>query len=1062
MPLEPQENEIALTLGMDTSQSDDLAEPTHMRLVENLHWRRRGELEKRPVHGVSETIVAAPDSLYAESDSCGLVSHDGTPVVVTGGHGIAAYSEEISDVVYGRARTTIASGDDDLNYCPVSYEVSRRFIDRAQSNKLDAGIFSVASAQHDGIHVIAWITNGSTPRLLCKAIDVDSGQVLAHVEYDNLVSSAFMVQACEYTESGKEGVLIAYVDDSSSPYTISTIRYNAATNAFVTDSALATTATNTFAIVKNGNRIYCAYNDNSTGFLTVDDRTLGAAPVSTHVATHSAIGVDIVVGTDTLIASCTTSKVYTEQFGAPADVVELLTASSETYYKVTAAAQSLSGSSDDAVVYATSVTSTSPTSTRVTAREVNFGSAITQPGTTSYLPHCVTVANAFTLRGFAHVVLAVYTKVDGDDAAYVNAERPSPTSCFVARYRAGTGGWARHDAVAKLCHDRFFVTNHLSFDPGGLGLGKQGSSVYVDSANNAWLALTADPSPATSVAGYHYPQTIFLERISAARPMPVPYAHPEPGITLVAGALPWQFDGNMPSECTALVPPVAVVDLPGAGSFTGTYSFIPVYTWTDAAGRLHRMPGNAVSTSPTADQIDVYVSVCPMRSYGYTSASPDMEPELYVTTTGGSVYNLLLDAGGSGNKAVYSSITSDGLWYKFTNALPGNNATGPYPFGSSPLELPPEPPPAFLHVARVLDRMWAIDAEDRSRVWYSKPLVAGYGVEWCVANTLTVGDECTAVVDMAGGALILARGGLYVVSGEGPDATGSTGSFSPAVKLNHTVDCIDPVSVCRVPQGVVFRGRRGFYLFNGQDAVPWAVPIDPEVLTDPLLDPSTSNSYRMRTVYQEQTSEIQICGAPGSVGGTNGHRLVYNLFEDKWSRYASTGVEVHDLAVARGKLWALSEISSASVLRDELLYSRSGVSYNSDADTPCQISTPWYRLDKVAGMARLWRAWFALKLPSDVADLNTVTLSYYVDDSDTLAQQVSWTGAELAATYSTTGVVASLPFVPMNELQVVRSFRFTLAWTFTSASSGPKPLSMRLRFGVRPSLNKRNRLPAKG
>jgi hypothetical protein len=1075
MALVPQEIEIGLNLGMDTKQSDELQAPSSMRLVENLHWRGQGQIEKRPAHDVSAAIAEPTGSLYDEADACGLVTRDKSPIVVTGKHGLAVYSSKVGAILaspmqFTRARDDVANSPSTtgtLNYCPVSYDVSRRFVERSQGNSLDAGVFHVASAQYNGVHVIAWITSGTTFRLCCKAISADTGETVATTEYDAIASSAnaLMVQACEYTESGKEGVLIAYVDDAASPYTVSTIRWNYATNQFVADSALATNAvTQTFAIVKNGTRIYFAYHDSSSGFLKVEDRTIGSIS-STHTATHGALGVDIVVGASrTLIVSCTATTAYAEVFGQAAASTSIA-ASSEEFFKVTAAAETRTATSDDAVWLITSLTSTAPYSTRVRVYEVNYTTDTPTTPNTLVLPHCVTVANAFTLRSMAHAVLVVYDRVN------TGASDGSPKSCYVARFRSNGTGWIRMDAVAKLAHDRFYATNRLSYDATTLGPAMQGNSAYVDSSNNAWLALTADPSPdfAPDRSGFHYPQSIFLARISAARPMPMAHVEPEPGVVFSAGGVPWEFDGDAASEASALCAPVAIVDVSSGTGRTGTFGIIPMYKWIDAAGRIHRMPGSAVSTGAIVNkQIDVYVSKCPMRAYGHASSvALDMEPELYITEDDGSTYYLAQDPTGGGAE-YFDSSTSDGLWYKFTNVFQADTSMSPYPFGSAPLELSPEPTPAFFHVAKVVDRLWAIDAEDRTRIWYSKPLVAEYAVEWCTSNTLTIGDQATAVVDMGGGACILARNGIYLVDGEGPDATGA-GGFAPARKLNHAVDCIDPVSVCRTPLGVVFRGRRGFYLLdNGFQAQPFGVPIDPEILTDPALDPSVSSSYRMRVVYQEQTSEIHICGVPGSVSGSSGHRLVYNILEQKWSRYAvpsnggaaSTLEDVRDLAVVRGKAWRMARVNGADLLRGDNLYSHEST-YNVEAVAQMQIDTPWYRLDEVNGMVRLWRAWFAFKLPSDIADVATFTIRYYVDNNDTVAQTVTFTGSELATIFSTTSEVARLPFQP--NVQVVRSFRFSLQWATTgTASAGPKPLSMRLQFGVRPSKGKQSKTTVKG
>mgnify|MGYP003326446935 CR=1 FL=1 len=56
----------------------------------------------------------------------------------------------------------------------------------------------------------------------------------------------------------------------------------------------------------------------------------------------------------------------------------------------------------------------------------------------------------------------------------------------------------------------------------------------------------------------------------------------------------------------------------------------------------------------------------------------------------------------------------------------------------------------MISVSRVADRLWGVDAEDRGRIWYTKPIVPGYAPEWNAANTLFVPNALGATWDEAG------------------------------------------------------------------------------------------------------------------------------------------------------------------------------------------------------------------------------------------------------------------------------------------------------------------------
>ncbi len=1054
--LEAQELEIPLNLGMATKPAVELQEPTHMRLVQNLHWRGLGELEHRPSDDVSHTIDGAFGGAYDEDGTtCGLVVRDNVPAVVTRRNGVMTYNATLDEAQWARGGVDLSAAPSHLRYCPVSYEVSRRFVERAQFTDSSSGISHIASAQHEGVQVIVWhevIGSGPSGKLWFKAIRAETGEVVATPEYIALSSPTIsFCQACEYTESGSEGVLIAYVDYVGATNTVKTVLYNAALNIFSAGANLTTDYAGAFRIVKNGDRIFFGYHKNSTGRLIVEDRTVSTIS-STHTSTtHGADGgIAIVSGpTNTLIVSCTDGalgEAYAEVFGSPGSAINPISAGGATndvFYDVAVALeeQSLYGSTHDAVMWvqAYGAIGGSVDALRVRAIEINFDATTPVEGLNTMLPHCQMVTGGFTLHGQAHITLSVLTVLNGVSATV-------PTSCFVARYRSD-GAVARHDAVARICHDRYFQRGATGLVDAFRATG----AVHVED-DNAWIALPAD-APADTL---YLPraQTVFLERVSAASPMPMPFAQPEPGVTLVAGGLPWTYDGDIASEATPLIQPQLFVTDSGGGPISGTFGLIAMYRFTDAAGRQHRIASTPVSTSALVTRIvTVRVSTCPMRAYDGVGVA-DMDVELYITADGGSTYYLATDS--SGDKLL--PATNRDYFHSFELDQGGSTSDPPFPFDTGAGgEISPEPPPALLHVSKIADRMWGVDAEDRSRVWFSKPLVAGVGVEWSTFCTLYVGDETTAVVDVGGYPTALARGGIYQIAGPGPDANGN-GTFSPAQRLPFEVDCLDPVSVCRTPLGIVFRGRRGLYaLSDGPRAEPGLL-IDPEMLTAANLDPSSTNSYRLRVAYQEQTNEIH-CITPA------GDRLIYNVIEQKWAKYTTTNTTCRDVVNARGKIWRLEHgtVSGADLLRSEKLYSEAGADYNAN-DHDWEVRTPWLKLNGLAGQQRLWRLIVVLGLPTDVADISLITVGFYANNSETLSRAQSWTGAEIAAIYdpSTGEQVVRLPFAP--NVQLVHSFKVHVTCVIGQANptSGPRPLAMNAEVGVRPSKGKRNPVAVKG
>jgi len=268
--LEKQEQEILLNLGMATKQSAELQDPSSMRLVQNLHWRGAGEVERKPATDASVAAGTPPGALYNRTRACGLAVRGVDPLVVTGSHGVMTY-----DQASGQANWLTAAGGLP-KFAPVSCDVSRRLVERVQGENEEIGIYKMASAQHRGVQVLAWTTRGSLDRLFMKAIEADTGKVIASRQSFQLDGEAH-VTACEYTELGKEGVLIAYCATlPMSPFSIFGIRYDYATRSFTTAVTMVTTASTTampprFWLKQNDTRVYLAFRS-STAALVVQDR----------------------------------------------------------------------------------------------------------------------------------------------------------------------------------------------------------------------------------------------------------------------------------------------------------------------------------------------------------------------------------------------------------------------------------------------------------------------------------------------------------------------------------------------------------------------------------------------------------------------------------------------------------------------------------------------------------------------------------------------------------------------------------------------------------------------
>lgn len=1023
MALQAREQEILFTGGMNSKEHAELQDVSSMRELYNLRFDELGRLSKRPTH----TEIATPytsGSVYSGHLIEACFSRQGEACALTNHKGVQRYTGTSTLKPTHELATASTALSASLRYAPKACSVARRPIASAQFGVTDQAIMDTASAIYNGdVLVVAWLSvvTSASVALNAKAIDLATGATLHEVRQSNVTSAlTAQVSACEYTESGKEGVVIAYAYGSSAPYTVAYIRYDAASQKFVAGGNLTTNARSTgIALAKSGTSLVFAFTDDTTTFLKVQTRTVTTV-ASTHDSTKAdAYAPALVVGaTYTWVLSLDTTHAYIEPLGTPASITTFETYSgSVTPVCIAAALETRTSQTDAISVWVGVYDSTFLSLASLVALKGYFtrvGYAYMAAGPTPSAamqftePHTTPITSGFSVNGRAYCGLWATAEV-------VNEQ----TSILVACFDWDT---TRSHVVARAAHDR------AALIPVTL------REVPV-SGTTAYLPFLADLAPYTIQGGsYKYPQSVFVSEVDfAARPLP--YLEID-GVSMVASGMLFEYDGTQAYEASPMNRPLMHIDGASGTGQTGTFSFLAMYKWVDSQGRLHRSaPSASLSTTVANKQIDVYVSIPPFTAYSNSVRTLDVE--LYATENGGSTYYL---CSSSSKKDTYDTTFGafTAIWYKFTAVAPSaTSAIEPYSAGEPDEELPSEAPPSFCSIARVGDRVWGVDAEDRARLWFSKPLVAGFGVEWNAVNTLYIGDQGVAVVDVNGTPTVLGKAGIWQVYGDGPNALG-VGSFAPARRLPHEVECMSSTGLCKTPQGVMFRGRRGVYLLGvGLDLQPIGLAVDPSM----QLGDDTA-SYWARLVYDERHNEVRVIDSVNDV-------FVINAVENKWTRWEQgwgiANATTIDACTVLGRVWEARTITGGSQFARELGVDEA----NHNLSTLLwRITTPWVKLDGVAGFTRLWRMLFSLMFAADTVNLSSLTVSMSIDFNDAEVDEFTWTGAQLDAIQGADDVVLErLKMHP--SIQRMSAFRLTITETPQTAYAGSIPLSVRLQYGVR-------------
>lgn len=203
-----------------------------------------------------------------------------------------------------------------------------------------------------------------------------------------------------------------------------------------------------------------------------------------------------------------------------------------------------------------------------------------------------------------------------------------------------------------------------------------------------------------------------------------------------------------------------------------------------------------------------------------------------------------------------------------------SGAINPYTFSG---ELDNDPPPAVQSIAFGETRAYLIPADARNQVWASKLYSPGRSLEWSTGLLVTEGGtnsgEFTAVAVLDTNVIVFKSDGIIYFNGNGPDNAGLNNNWSSFQKLQSDVGCIDPASLATIPQGLLFRSRRGIELLTRGLQVQYVgAPIEPLIRAM-----GTINNAVVLPQYTQVRFSTDVADDPV---------LVYDYTRNRWSTYS--------------------------------------------------------------------------------------------------------------------------------------------------------------------------------
>ena len=436
---------------------------------------------------------------------------------------------------------------------------------------------------------------------------------------------------------------------------------------------------------------------------------------------------------------------------------------------------------------------------------------------------------------------------------------------------------------------------------------------------------------------------------------------PKPPLSVVShgdlyfdGACQHVWDGQHSFENTPHFPPIVswVPELPGAGTagdpwfikqpttppgfgYTDTYSFH--WEWTDANGYLHRSDVSVIQLKVTGPLSQGYCNHYALNLPGYFAVLPPLSANDAATFRGLRLVVAMLPGDGSTTRSeLYSK------WFRTWENTVAAYVTMRLADGEETLVdgylytdggvLASQASPSPVSITSTRDRLWLISADNRRQLYYSKPLEQLIAPEFNSALTVDIpadAGEGVVVLTVDDKPVVLCERGLYVIAGDGPNALGLQGDFTPQVVQSDT-GCKDKNSTAKCDYGAFFQGERGIYLLDRGLSV--------SLVSQGVQDKAQGDISKAVAVPKEQQIRF---------GLTSGGILVYHYALKAWTYLDKTAYD----AVVWDDIY--TRVYAPATYR--IAASDSSSPADPEGTNTMRIKTSWIKADKMQGFARFKR-----------------------------------------------------------------------------------------------------------
>lgn len=306
----------------------------------------------------------------------------------------------------------------------------------------------------------------------------------------------------------------------------------------------------------------------------------------------------------------------------------------------------------------------------------------------------------------------------------------------------------------------------------------------------------------------------------------------------------------------------------GGSIGAGQYQYVVTYEWTDNQGQNHiSAPSIPVQVTTTGSTSTNTLTIPTLR---LTAKVPPRSPvviAVYRTEADGTLFYKI----SSITSPLFNDTTVDTVQYVDTqndSAIIGNPLL--YTTGGV-VENIAAPTTNLLTTYK--NRVILVPSENPLTFWYSKEVIPGVPVEFSnlfVQNIDQRGGDITAPAVLDDKLILFKNSSIFFVNGDGPDATGGGGSFSPAQLITSDGGCIDSKSVVSTPIGLMYKSAKGIYLLDRSLQVSY---VGAEV-------EAYNNATITSAALVSNTNQVRFCLNTGVA-------LVYDYYFQQWSVFTN-------------------------------------------------------------------------------------------------------------------------------------------------------------------------------